>query len=203
MLKEVSVNIKNVVNFARSEEIVNVYEGFKTINPRGFGYFLITNYRFIFFKKSTDWSNKTVNMLEIPINHIGGIKSEYGRKSVKLQKIIAFIIIFLSLVGFGLFPVLGKYMFIVGGVLFVIGLFVFLFSRRRVFTIEIFTRSMIGSVVSLSNDFFKLKKETRILVRADTGEMIRDLGKTILEAQTYQTIPLGSVHKDSLPKING
>ncbi|MCK9537293.1 MAG: hypothetical protein M0R05_06935 [Bacilli bacterium] len=203
MLKEVSVNIQNVVNLARNEETINIYEGFKTINPRGFGYFLITNYRFIFFKKSTEWSNKTVNMLEIPIEHIGGIKSEYGRKSVKIQKIIAFVVILLSLVSFGLFKVLGNFMFIVGGVLFVTGLLILLFSRRRVFTIEIFTKSIIGSIVSLSNDFFKLKKETRIVVRAETGEMIRDLGKTILEAQKYKAMPLEPVLKDSLPKING
>lgn len=199
MLNDVSVNIQNVVNLAKGEEIINIYEGFKTINPRGYGYFMVTNYRFIFFKKSNDWSNKTTSMVEIPINHIGSIKSEYGRKAIRLQKIIAWIIILLSLVSFGLFSVLGKIMFIVGGVLFVGGLLVLLFSRRRVFTIEICTKSVIGTIISVSNDYFKLKKDTRIIVRAETGQMIRDLGKTVLDAKHFQT----KSAKPGLPKLDG
>jgi hypothetical protein len=202
MMKETSVDIKNVVNLAREEEIINVYEGFKTQNPSGLGYFLITNFRFIFFKKTTEWRNKTVNMLEIPIGHIGGIKSEYGRKAVKLQVLIALSVMLLGLVGVGLNFVLGKFMLYIGVALFVIGLLIVIFSRRRVFTIEIFTKSTIGSVVSITNDYLKLNKATRIVVRPETFAMIRDLGKSIMEAQRYRPVP-GPVtrNEEALPKI--
>lgn len=39
MVKETSVEIGDVINLARGEEIINVYEGFKTQNPSGYGYF--------------------------------------------------------------------------------------------------------------------------------------------------------------------
>lgn len=203
MVKETSVEIGDVINLARGEEIINVYEGFKTQNPSGYGYFLITNFRFVFFKKSTEWRNKTVNTLEIPVNHIGGIKSEYGRKAVKMQVLIALSIILLSLVGFGLNFVLGKVMLYVSAPVMLAGLLVLIFSRRRVFTIEIFTKSTMGSVVSLTNDFFKLKKATRIVVRSETFKMIRDLGKTITEAQSYRPKPIPEKSAGSLPKIEG
>ena len=203
MVKETSVEIGDVINLARGEEIINVYEGFKTQNPSGYGYFLITNFRFVFFKKSTEWRNKTVNTLEIPVNHIGGIKSEHGRKAVKMQVLIALSIILLSLVGFGLNSVLGKVMLYVSAPVLLAGLLVLIFSRRRVFTLEIFTKSAMGSVVSLTNDFFKLKKATRIDVRSETFKMIRDLGKTITEAQSYRPKPIPEKSAGSLPKIEG
>ena len=52
---------------------------------------------------------QTVNTLEIPVNHIGGIKSEYGRNG-KMQVLIALALSCCLLVGFGLNSVLGKVM---------------------------------------------------------------------------------------------
>lgn len=144
---------------------------------------------FRIFQKSTEWSNKTVNTLEIPVNHIGGIKSEYGRKAVKMQVLIALGIILLSLVGFGLNSVLGKVMLYVSAPVLLAGLLVLIFSRRRVFTIEIFTKSTMGSVVSLTNDFSNLKSDPdrRPFRNVQDDSRFR---KTITEAQSYRPKPI-------------
>jgi len=200
--KQKSTDIRELVNLANNEVIVKYYEGFKTAFPRGYGGFLITNYRFIFLKKSEEWNNKTVTMTEIPLSHIGGIKSEYGRKAIKLQKVIATILFLLGATGLalGLAKVLGSYMNIIGGVFLAAAIIVFIFSRRRVFSLEILSKSATGSMLSVTNDFFKKKKDTKILVGKETSDLIRDLGKAFIEAQNYKT-PYEQL-KNEVPKTD-
>lgn len=191
MKEDILHNVQNIVNFASGEEVVNAYEGFKTINPQGYGYFLVTNYRFIFFKSSKEWGNTSVNMTEIPIDHVGGIRSEYGRKTIKIMKVFSILLFIFGAAAavLGLVKVFGSILNIImligGGVMFVAAIFMLIFGRGRVFTIEIFTKSILGSVVFVSNESNKKKTDTKIIVKDTAGNLIRDLGKTIIEAQDY------------------
>lgn len=191
--KDGNVSLDNVVALANNEVILNTFEGFEIESPRGKGFFTITNLRLIYYATSKDKVSTSVTVRETPIELVGEIASEFGKIAKRIQKTIGFIILMLGLgsLGFGLTALLSDnplstYAFIGGGVVFLVGLILLLTSKRKMFTLEIFTRSSRSSIVSLTSDLFQSPNRGRIKIKPNnqTMQMIRELGKYIQEAKS-------------------
>lgn len=189
---DLTIDFGDVVVLSNHEVVLKTFEGFDIVNPYGKGYFTITTQRLIYYASSKDKIAKSITVRECPVDLVGEIASEYGKRTNKLQQTIGVILLFigLGLSGYGVFAYLkllamGLYLIIGGGVLFLIGLIIALTSKRKMFTLEIFTRSSRSSVVSLTSDFFQSPNRGRIKIKPtkETIQMIKELGMHIMEAK--------------------
>jgi hypothetical protein len=190
---EINVEINQVISLANNETVLQTFEGFEVVDPVGKGYFTITNQRLVYYATFRDKLSNSITVRECPIDSIGEIASEYGKRTSKLQKTIGLIIFLIGLAvliyGSATYieTELGYRLpaFIIGGVFFLIGLIVILTSKRKMFTLEIFTKTSRSSIVSLTSDFFQSPNRGRIKIKPNnqTIQMIKELGKYIIEAR--------------------
>lgn len=203
--KDTVLDVKDTVALAADEIVVKTYEGFETVDPSGKGYFTVTNRRFIYYSTSKDSQTDSVSVSECPIESIGGINSEYGKRVKRVQKFFAVLTLLLALGGIGLGiagSVLMRNLFtyfgyIGGGVMLAFSIILFVTCKRKIFSLEIFYKTPKTVMLSLTSDFFKTpnRSKIRVLPTSVTMQMIRELGKTILDAQNYHYLPGGSLQK--------
>jgi hypothetical protein len=189
---DVTIDFGNVVVLGNQEVVLKTFEGFDIVSPHGKGYFTITTQRLIYYASSRDKLAKSITVRECPVDLVGEIAAEYGKRTNRLQKAIGLILLFigLGLLGYGVpaylqtLP-LGLYSLIGGGVFFLVGLIVTLTAKRKMFTLEIFTRSSRSSIVSLTSDFFQSPNRGRIKIKPtnQTIQMIKELGMHIMDAK--------------------
>ncbi|MDY0064609.1 MAG: hypothetical protein RBS25_06015 [Bacilli bacterium] len=195
--RESIVDVNNeVVNIAKGESIVKTYEGFETLDPAGHGSFTITTKRLLFYASYKDKEAKSTAVWEWPLENIGGIMSESGKRKNKIQVIISYLFLLVS-VGFlvlaildltqmqtGLFPYMTS--FIVAGSAFFLFILLFCLGKRKMFFLEIYSRIPMNPIISLKSSFFKSPNHGKIQIvpNSNTLQMIKELGKTIIEAQT-------------------
>jgi hypothetical protein len=194
--KEMVIDVNDAVTLAQNEVVLKTYEGFNTSDPIGKGYFTITNYRFIFYSNSKDKEVSSISVNECPIECIGGIASEFGKRVKKVQKFFAILALLIGLTGLGL-GVYGAVIFnqmyllvgfIAGGLFLILSLILLLTCKRRIFSLEIMYRIPNNVMLSLVSDFFKSpnRNKIRIIPNSESVHMIKELGKTIVEAQNYK-----------------
>ena len=195
--RSIDFDINKAVTLAHNEVIINSYEGFETINPRGKGYFAITNFRFLYFAVSKDNLSNSISVSQWDINGIGGITSEAGKRVKIIQRIVAIVLLLAGITGIGysLYRVLifnftltiQLPLLIVSGVALLVSMFLFIFGKHKMFSLEVLTNTASTSLVSLTSSFFRSPNDDKILIRpsASTFRMIREIGKTILEAQQF------------------
>jgi hypothetical protein len=193
--KQVYVNIKDAVKLASDEVILETYEGFEIVDPVGKGFFTITNYRFIYYASSKDKDSDSVSVTEWPINQIGGIISEMGKRVNIVQKIIAIVLFVLgmSFLGYSMYLFFNtkviNYIFISGGCAAIItALFLYIFRKRKMFSLEVYTKTNRSSLLSLRSSFFKSPNHGKIKIKPNstTALMIKELGKAVIEAQQFR-----------------
>ena len=189
------VDINDFIKLAKNEVLVKTYEGFDITDPVGKGFFSITNYRFVFYATNVSKVSNTTKIREWNLNDISGISSEYGKRENNVHKWIASFL--MGLAGVGIFFFLLKLfskkgqdntLLIASAAVLVIGFILFLFRKRKMFFIEVFTRAPKTSFISFSSTFFKSPTE-RIKIKPNkfTIPMIKELGTTIIEAkENYQ-----------------
>lgn len=196
MASKQSVDINEVIKLANDEVIIKTYEGFEIIEPVGKGFFTITNHRFIYYSTSNNKLASSKSFIEWELDQVSGIASEYGKRDSAAQKIISYVL--LGIAGAGLFYVLLNFLsqhglvmwaLIASAALLVIGLFIFLFRKRQMFFIEIFTKSKKESIMAFSSTFYRPSSSERIKIKPNkhTVKMIQEIGSTIIEAKQYRS----------------
>ncbi|MDD4001068.1 MAG: hypothetical protein PHX62_09305 [Bacilli bacterium] len=194
---DVSIDIDQVVSLAANERVLKTFEGFEIVEPTGKGYFTVTNYRLIYYATFRDNITNSITVRECPIENVGEISSEFGKRTKRLQKTLGLVALLLGVGGliFGgitfLYQNLKKFQtpaLVAGGILALLGLIIVLTSKRKMFTLELFTRTPRSSIVSLTSDFFQSPSRGRIKIRpnSDTNQMIKDLGKWLIEAKNLK-----------------
>lgn len=195
MIGKQFVDMSDIVKLAKDEIVLKTYEGFDITEPAGKGFFSITNHRFIYYSNSSSRFSNSKSILEWDINSINGISSEYGKRVNTTHRLISIIIMGLS--GAGFFYFLLKFLgqqiqdnlvLYASTALFVLGFIIFLFRKRKMFSIEIFSSAPKVSIVSFSSTFFKSQTSGKIQMRPNkfTIQMIKEIGETIIEAKQYQ-----------------
>lgn len=196
MNKNIDFDINKAITLANNEFIIDSYEGVLTINPAGKGYFVITNFRFLYFADAKDKKSSSIAVTQCDINKIGGIKSEFGKRVNMIQSIIALIVFMVGIFLFGLllrdfflydFSIIASFqlpMFILSCVLTITGLFLLIFSKRKMFSLSILTFPS-ETLISFTSSFFRSPNQGKIIIKptASTFTMIKEMGKTILNAQ--------------------
>jgi hypothetical protein len=193
------------VALAADEIVIKTYEGFETLDPIGKGFFTVTNRRSIYYSSSKDSETDSVTVSECPIESIGGINSEYGKRVKRVQKFFAVLFLLLAIGGIG-FGIAGSVMkrdlfiysgYIGGGLMLILAIILFVTCKRRIFSLEIFYKTPKTVMLSLTSDFFKApnRSKIRVLPTSVTMQMIRELGKTILDAQNFHYLPGANLQK--------
>ncbi|MGI6767623.1 MAG: hypothetical protein ACOX43_00785 [Bacilli bacterium] len=190
---DLNIEINDVVVLANNESVLETFTGFEIIEPIGKGYFTITNRRLIYYATFRDKLSNSIAVRECSLEDVGVISSEYGKRTNKLQKTIGFIIFLLGLAlvlyGVSNFVIkkvpYGLEALIAGGVFFLAGLIVVVTSKRKMFSLEVFTNTSQSNFVSLTSDYFQSPSRGRIKIKPnrETGSMIKALGKYVLEAK--------------------
>lgn len=198
--------MNNIIDFditkafilADKELILDTYEGFETINPVGKGYFVITNQRFIYLAVSKDNKSNSIAVTQWNVDGIGGMKSEFGKRVNMIQFIIASLILILAIGGFAYTMVrfiassislTNQLQFLIPTLIaFVISILLFVFSKRKMFNLEVLTKTATSTLVSFTSDFFKSPNQGKIIIKptSSTFNMIKELGKSILNAQNIK-----------------
>jgi len=185
--------LNDVIALANNEMILESFAGFEIVEPKGKGFFTITNKRLIFHATYKGNLSSSVAIRECALENVGVISSEYGKRAHKLQRAIGIIILFLglALLGYGIagrfsssLP-LGNLGLPVGGGVFLIGLIVMLTSKRKMFSLEICTRTPQTSFVTFMSDFFQSPTKGKIKIKPtkETQLLIKELGKHVIEAR--------------------
>ena len=186
------VDIEDVIKLAKNEIIIKTYEGFDIIEPAGKGFFLITNFRFIYYSINANKLASSKSILEWDLHDISGISSEYGKRVSNIQKAIASLFMFLSLAGIFFFLIKffsdnGKDNIVLFSsiALFIIGFIIFLFRKRKVFYIELFSKYPKESLICFSSNAFNSSSLETIKITPNkfTTLMVKELGTTIIEAK--------------------
>lgn len=190
---DLSIDINDVVVLANNETVLETFAGFEIVEPLGKGYFTITNRRLIYYATFRDKLSNSIAVRECALEDVGVISSEYGKRTNKIQKTIGLIIFFIGLIlsAYGVYNYAieeleyGLPALIVGGVFFLTGLIVILTSKRKMFSLEVFTNTPHSNFVSLTSDFFQSPSRGRIKIKPnrETSMMIKELGKYVLEAK--------------------
>jgi hypothetical protein len=194
MNKNDTNDLKDVIVLANDEIVVESFAGFEIVEPAGKGYFTITNKRLIYHATYRGKLSSSIAVRECALENVGVISSEFGRRTHKLQRTIGLIILLLGLglLGYGIGALyaevlkLGPYARIVGGVLAVLGLIVALTAKRKMFSLDIFTRTPQTNFLSFTSDFFQSPNRGRIRIKPtrETHQLIKELGKHVLEARS-------------------
>ena len=201
MSKRKEINIAKKIPLCKNEEVYKVFESFKITNPKGIGFFVITNLRFIFLSLKKGKSTKGLTWQETPIQDVNGrISSGYG-KTIRtgMRKFGAFLIFFalVALIAAFVVPSVAPtlpiqpivYYGVAGGfVLF--SIILFFASIKRMFFIEVLTDHNYHSIIKLSNNSKNQELFSRLYINPSksTNEMIRDLGKSILDVKAKLSI---------------
>ncbi|HEY8395371.1 MAG TPA: hypothetical protein VIK96_01180 [Bacilli bacterium] len=193
MNKIESYDLKDVIAFANNETVIESFAGFEIVEPEGKGFFTITNRRLIYHATFKGKLSSSIAVRECALEDVGVISSEYGKRANKLQSTIGLVLLIFGLAGliYGLVSYFvetlkyGLYSSIAGGILFLSGLIVTLTSKRKMFFLEIYTKSPQANFVSLTSDYFQSPSRGRIKIKPtrETHQLIRELGKHILEAK--------------------
>lgn len=194
MASNQSVDINDVIKLSQDEEIIKTYEGFESIDPVGKGFFTITNYRFIYYATNSNKFSSSKSFIEWELNQIVGITSEYGKQDSTVHKMFASVLMGIAVAGifYFLLKLLSKngkvmWILITSLVLLLIGVILFIFRRRKMFYVEIFTKTPRTSLMSFSSTLYKPSTTERIKIKPNkfTIDMIKELGAAVIEAKQY------------------
>jgi len=194
MNSTIDFDLDKAIVLADNEFIIDSYEGIVTINPVGKGYFVITNYRFIYLAVTKDKKSSSIAVTQTDIRNVSGVKSEIGKRANMIQKIIALVVFFAGILGFAFIlrnvfslgigfgeqlPLL-----IICGILTIVGIFLLIFAKRKMFNLSILTNPK-ETFVSFTSSFFKSPNQGKIIIKptSTTFTMIKEMGKAIINAQ--------------------
>ena len=159
----IDFDINKAITLTKSEYIIELYQGF------------VTNYRFLYFAVSKDKQSNSIAVTQWDINGIGGIKSEIGKRVSTIQSIIATFTLLLSFTGFiymfinyfanNLAISKQLWLLIPSGIIFILAIFLFIFSKRRMFSLEVMTKSSFTSLVSLEHVTWLIRRFLKNLVK--------------------------------------
>ena len=193
MNKNDTNDLKDVIVLANDEIVVESFAGFEIVEPAGKGYFTITNKRLIYHATYRGKLSSSIAVSECALENVGviSVNSEEGRTNCRTIGLII-LLLGLGLLGYGIGALyaevlkLGPYARIVGGVLAVLGLIVALTAKRKMFSLDIFTRTPQTNFLSFTSDFFQSPNRGRIRIKPtrETHQLIKELGKHVLEARS-------------------
>lgn len=198
MNRALDFDLSKAIILAKNEIIIDSYEGFETINPVGKGYFTITNHRFLYFATSKDKLSSSISVTQWDINGIGGIKSEFGKRANILQVLIGYVLLIIGLVGLSYvaFRFFNSNLsfkkqleFIIPSIsVIILSILLIVFSKRKMFSLEVLTNSSSSTLVSFTSSFFRSPYKGKITIKPSnsTFSMIKEIGKSILDAQRFQ-----------------
>lgn len=189
------IDTNEIIKLAKNEVIIKTYEGFDIIEPSGKGFFLITNYRFVYYATNANKMANSKSVLEWDLHDISGISAEYGKRVNKFQQTLASSLMGIALAGIAFFLIrlLSKngqdnLVLFTSISAFVLGFLFFLFRKRKMFYIEIFSKYPKESLISFTSTAFKSSTLDTIKTHPNkfTTLLVQELGTVILEAKQYK-----------------
>lgn len=97
-LEQEAVNVSDFIGLSEDEVILKTFKEIELKGTKGNSYFVVTNYRLIYFIDAKEKNYNFISLSEYDIHTISSIKSIYGKVANKITRIFAYVLLIIALV---------------------------------------------------------------------------------------------------------